>query len=651
MNYQGSTGPGYTGTGYTGDVMIFGALYVSGGIDPTYLALEPKSIDPLPTGLYGIWVDDASKALRSNGIYISQSTNGGAADPILKIENTNSNANSALVELYKNSASPAISDIIGTLSFNAKNSATAKVAYARIQAEPLAVNVGSERCKIEIAVKDAVSLTTYLSCNGQTQQVNSFKSLNMNSQDIFGITTATTTNSNNLAPQSVNFLTGNSATPAGTKDNNMRAVYCNTGVPDALVAVSGTFPTTWGNILCSITWTSSYQTALWVGTNTGRLFWTSDNGATWNLPFTGEVKMDGEIRCLAVFNGQLWFGGTFTQELITSQPANYIAYLDNNENFIQALWTILASNGFNGIVNTMLLDLATSNYLFVGGAFTADNGNALGTNKLGSIDSGLNLYDTDGQTTGLNGNGFSGGDITQIIINGAYTGDMAVCGSITNFSSALFGTLSCDNFCIWRFSGNASNNIAVYPTFSSIINLDASSLTVMSNGGVFYIGGNFTNTVEPTTLTSSPYFFTIDIAASYTQIDNPYNYISGAAINKMVLPPSFGIYWADNSGALYLNGNFLVVAPFSSTWSWIGDITYGGYFSTNSNSQDPITMYYWNTSDVINIVLNNPLVAPNGTTYTNNVVLNSKGSTAELIWNATANEWYVLSTQGGVGYN
>jgi hypothetical protein len=57
-NYIGVTGPGYTGTGYTGDVMVFGNLYVQGGIDPTYLALEPQSSNPLPPGLDGIWIEN-----------------------------------------------------------------------------------------------------------------------------------------------------------------------------------------------------------------------------------------------------------------------------------------------------------------------------------------------------------------------------------------------------------------------------------------------------------------------------------------------------------------------------------------------------------------------------------------------------------------
>jgi hypothetical protein len=72
--YTGATGPGYTGIGYTGDVMIFGALFVEGGIDPTYLALEPLSSlsNPIPSGLHGIWMDSTNgNALRSDNIYMN----------------------------------------------------------------------------------------------------------------------------------------------------------------------------------------------------------------------------------------------------------------------------------------------------------------------------------------------------------------------------------------------------------------------------------------------------------------------------------------------------------------------------------------------------------------------------------------------------
>jgi hypothetical protein len=58
MNGVGVTGAGYTGIGVTGqDVLIYGNLLVTGGIDPTYLALTPQSSNPLPSSLDGMWIE------------------------------------------------------------------------------------------------------------------------------------------------------------------------------------------------------------------------------------------------------------------------------------------------------------------------------------------------------------------------------------------------------------------------------------------------------------------------------------------------------------------------------------------------------------------------------------------------------------------
>ena len=47
--------------------MVFGNLYVEGGIDPTYLALTRQPSNPIPSGLDGIWID-ASGSLNSSTI-------------------------------------------------------------------------------------------------------------------------------------------------------------------------------------------------------------------------------------------------------------------------------------------------------------------------------------------------------------------------------------------------------------------------------------------------------------------------------------------------------------------------------------------------------------------------------------------------------
>jgi hypothetical protein len=62
---------GYTGIGVTGqDVLIYGNLLVTGGIDPIYLALTPQTSGP--TGFTNpLWVDSLNgNALRSEHIYM-----------------------------------------------------------------------------------------------------------------------------------------------------------------------------------------------------------------------------------------------------------------------------------------------------------------------------------------------------------------------------------------------------------------------------------------------------------------------------------------------------------------------------------------------------------------------------------------------------
>ena len=76
MNGVGITGGGYTGIGVTGqDVLIYGNLLVSGGIDPTYLALTPTPFGPQGF-INPLWVDNQNgNALRSEYIYLDKEPN------------------------------------------------------------------------------------------------------------------------------------------------------------------------------------------------------------------------------------------------------------------------------------------------------------------------------------------------------------------------------------------------------------------------------------------------------------------------------------------------------------------------------------------------------------------------------------------------
>lgn len=623
------------------------------GLDQALQALEPApnatTVKFNDTVLVDAGVVNQTTTINDGNITITGT--GLNNNPLLSLNQGGTGSGILYEEMYNQRT--AITGEFNRMSFYAKSSTGVKTEYARFHQNAPVITSGSVRGRMDFGVQQGSGIVDYLILNGQVGSVGLGATLDCNTNAITEIGSATTSNGFQIGSQSVNFLssaTGNS-TPAGTKDNNLRAVYVNTGVPDSLETVAGTFPSTWGNILCSTTWSSGVSgTAFWVGTDTGKLYWTNNNGSSWNIANSGinDYTFNAKIRCIMAFNGNLWIGGDFTGESYTGGTYSYIAYLDANEILQPANWSsIMGSQGVNAPVWTMDTN---GSYLFFGGAFTADGSSVLGINKLASVDGGFTLYDTDGQTSGFNGNGFFGSQIEQILINGSYTDNMAVCGDISSFNSNSQGSLNpCDNFAVWRFSGNASNQPALYPVFQGGIFLNARCVSILRNGGGFYIGGNFSNTQEVGTGNPLPYFVSItyDGSTAWNQDTNPYGFVASNPITKQL--HLNGLWWADSAGALYKNGNFLVNAPFGASWSWIGDETTGNYFSTNSPSQNPITMYYWNTSDVIYIALSNSLIAPDGNTYTNNLVLNALGSTAELVWSGAY--WFVLSTQGGVGYN
>lgn len=92
MNGVGITGGGYTGIGVTGqDVLIYGNLLVTGGIDPTYLALTPQAVGP--TGFVNpLWVDSVNgNALRSQNIYMDNISGTGNTGAYISLIPNNTN--------------------------------------------------------------------------------------------------------------------------------------------------------------------------------------------------------------------------------------------------------------------------------------------------------------------------------------------------------------------------------------------------------------------------------------------------------------------------------------------------------------------------------------------------------------------------------
>ena len=174
---------GYTGIGYTGDVMVFGKLYVEGGIDPTYLALTPQGGNPLPSGLEGIWID-TSGSLNSSTITLNDINPGGQANPILTLNNTNSTGSVAM-EVYKNKPTAgSLGDVLHLQAVYGKDSGSNKTEYTRITHTIRDPTNGSEDGSIEFACVRNGAINTFLQLNAVENEVNCLKTLDMGGNTI-----------------------------------------------------------------------------------------------------------------------------------------------------------------------------------------------------------------------------------------------------------------------------------------------------------------------------------------------------------------------------------------------------------------------------------------------------------------------------------
>ena len=197
---------GYTGIGVTGDVLIYGNLLVTGSIDPIYLALTPQASGPV--GFTNpLWVDN-SGFLRSEKIYITQGTTGGSAFPILKMENTNAagiTGASVSMEVYKNRPSGATAgDVLFNQSVYGNDSALNKQEYTRISHTIRDAVNGVEDGSIEFGCFVSGAFANFLQINGNENEINSLKPIDMVGNNIrsstgsMTITTALSTGLGNI---------------------------------------------------------------------------------------------------------------------------------------------------------------------------------------------------------------------------------------------------------------------------------------------------------------------------------------------------------------------------------------------------------------------------------------------------------------------
>ena len=552
--------------------------------------------------------------------------------------NTGSATSSTLLTKFNNGRTAVNGEAI-RLDFNAKNTAGTEFNYARMNMNVISSNTNDERSSLDFSVINNAATTgliTYLNCNGNTQQVNSFKPLNMNTNGISNITDATTINSSFLAPQKVDMLTADSAVPSTNLDLNMRYVACNTGAQATWVDSGiANFNGSVENVTASYRQFGIYW---WVGTESGNLWRSDDVGVSWNLFYS----FGGRINCLYPFRGnsRLAIGGLFTGNGYTN-----LVVIDLGYNLIDI------TNGYGGLNGEVkcVLENFNSQFLYIGGQFTDFNGNPgfLNTNAFISYDyANSNLYSFDNASGGgfiKNGNV---GTVNAICKDNGGNGYYIVGGDfdIINTSSGTVGFQ-------YLFTFEPSSNgyqINSYFGIGSPLNAQVNALVEFQGNGIL-VGGDFTSVSSVPSGSSYNYGIKInwngsawDIAAyPFTSGSGPISSITQPAVVQNI----FDVYTIYGGNIIYKDNTLLPAIPVGSAWSCIAWNWTSILYATNAQTSAGFNFYVLNSPTAINLTSVHPIIQYSTLSY-NNIKLLAAGSTIELIWNVAKSQWYILSYQG-----
>lgn len=587
------------------------------------LSLTADNIDLGTTEIiYPTLSTPARLRLKANG-QIQVDNNGGGTTTPATVLNQVASGGGVLVEEVYNQRN-AITGEFNRMSFFSKSNTGAKTEYARIHQNAPVITSGSTRGRIDMAVNVNGTMTDYLTLNGQTLSIGLGASLDCNSNNITEINTATTTLNATLTPQIVNYLNGDSSTSTSPKDPNLRQVYINAGRPATLQSAgTGDLPT-WNTIVASAT----FSGFTWVATSNGNIFYTADPNITWT---DLGVQMNGSITCMKVWNGYLVVGGTFTQDNNTSNTFNRIMFIGGTSIPSPISWANLGSVGFNDAV--LCLE-EYNNFLYVGGSFYQDGNSASNLFRLAIVDTSFNVYNTNNTST----DGFN--STVRAIKNDSGSNRFIIGGDFNIFTSGGSG-FSQQYYTQIDFNSSTGYDVLGFFTLTPSLNNPVYNIVRDPNTNAMVIAGNFTSTGY------TDYIFEMFWNGSSYQ---PQNFTYGSpSSNPDVLYVSTGtsiLFWSQGS-VLNAGSSWSISNAFSSTWSTAVYATWSqDNFSTSSSSQNPVVLYKRDTSQSLQILLNNIVYTQGGASASSSIILANKGNSTELIWSANDNAWYVISNNG-----
>ena len=659
--YQGIS-TGYTGTGYTGDVLIFGDLLVTGAIDPTSLTLSQSGI--ANTSTYGLTGSGSTSGAYINNINFLQGSNGanlivesnGIGDVILKTSNTNrlSVLDTGVVQIDNNTGGTITPVIIlnqtgsagGVLveevynqrtgvngefnrqSYFAKNSGGGKLECARISA--LTANVSSNRGQLDLGVAGSGgSISTFLSLDGNNQDIDALRNINMNNNDITSCNSIETPLLNQYSKEQVVYLTANATAPVGTVESNLRYTAFSLGkspqwLQAPTVTTSG-FVSGVENITAS---QDSWDGQFWVGTESGNVYYSSDGGANWTL----QGSYGGRIRCFCPYQGSyMAVGGDFTgvsyNYLFGIQATGYSSFDI----------TPLSNNGMNAPVYA-LHDNNSNSCLYIGGAFT-DVYNAFGGTyqKWVTLDYNGNIFYSFSNTFG---NGFFGGDVLTITRDTNLTGYIIVGGSYT--SASANGTSISIPYLI-TFQTTFGYDIAGWFGIGSALNAPVTSVVPYSSGVL--VGGQFTNPLMSPTWTDNYGIYIVWNGSSWDL--NNYLFSPSSSISFITIIATTGVIYTNVGGnTMYANTSQYLPIPIGSSWECVAYNGSNTLFATNAQTTAGFLFYYYDQNVGITINGGGNVFRNQSSSTSTNCLLTNINSAVEMMWNSNLSCWFVISNEG-----
>ena len=542
---------------------------------------------------------------------VNQSSTGGASQPATSVINTNGGSNPVHLDLYKNSPSPATNDGIAGVSYNANNASGTKVEYARIQADQRDITAGSENGSVSVYVaQNSPTPTEFFRFNGSglgTGTNDLYKSL-----DVRGNLITTTSGSINIY---------NDQVATGT-------IGLTNVAPSGNITITKT-GTTGGTLLINsardLTLTSSTNTTFNAGSavfNAGSAVSINQNGST-QPKLTTEIANVNYYPTFLVDNnnsnsvsipppsiaGQrltivnkgvsptsTWvnYGSAVANSgygvyAVYSASSGQVWIARNDTNTVQiwdaGLTTVLGTVNLAGFAERAYCLFEEGGWMYIGGSFSAVNGNAIPQNCITRI--GLYsyiedpIYDGAGNIYGVNGSG-SGDGVWCIT---SYSG-LLYCGG--QFSSFTNGSPASNLFYISGYGSGGGSNYFTEAHGGTNAKVNA----LLNQNSYLFVGGDFTYVNWLSSALNYPYLATWNTSS--------WDYVGGNSLNAPVSSLNYTAYYpyivvggyftAPYNYICYIDYTFPNNYPVDTTLSLsypvlFGCLFYNGYTYIHSQNQ------------------------------------------------------------------